>query len=95
LVIEQRFGNTWEVWSGNTKLSSVPLEELGINESDVVTKGLQVGMVMPFGKHKDVPIVKLQTQFMAWMLENFGGWAAYGKLKEAFIEELTRRDKAF
>jgi hypothetical protein len=29
------------------------------------------------------------------MLENFGGWAAYGKLKEAFIEELTRRDKAF
>jgi hypothetical protein len=95
LVIEQRFGNVWEVWSGNTKLSSVPLEELGITEEEVPTERANAGMVMPFGKYKDVPIVKLQPQFMAWMLENFGGWAAYGKLKEAFIEELTRRDKAF
>ena len=95
LVIEQRFGNVWEVWSGNTKLSSVPLEELGITEEEVPTEGANAGMVMPFGKYKDVPIVKLQPQFMAWMLENFGGWAAYSKLKEAFIEQLRKRDKAF
>lgn len=88
LVIEARYGSD-EVWSGNRKLSSVNLSELGVAElKDAV---LSDGKVMPFGKHKGTHICRLQTQYMSWMLENFSAWSSYPELKKDFMEELSSR----
>jgi hypothetical protein len=90
LVIENRFG-TWEVFSGNKKLTGVNIDEIDIGDEQRVITEHQAGKLMPFGKHQGTPIVKLQTSYMGWMLENFSGWSAYEDLRTDFIEELTAR----
>lgn len=90
LVIENRFG-TWEVFSGNKKLTGVNIDEIDIGDEQRVITEHQAGKLMPFGKHQGTPIIKLQTSYMGWMLENFSGWSAYEDLRTDFIEELTAR----
>jgi DNA repair protein RadD len=91
LVIENRYG-TYEVFSGTKKLTDVKIEDIEVGEGERVITEAAAGKLMPFGKNQGTPIAKLQTSYMGWMLENFGGWAAYQELKQDFIDELKSRD---
>lgn len=92
LVIENRFGSD-EVWTGQRKLSSVNLGEIGVSSiEDAVRSG---GMKMPFGKFKDSYVSTLQTQYLSWLLENFAAWPRYLELKAEVEKELASRMSLF
>lgn len=91
LIIENRYGSD-EVWTGQRKLSSVNLGEMGTSTIEEAVKA--GGMKMPFGIHKDKYVSTLQTQYMSWMLENFNGWSRYMDLKVEVENELRKRMEA-
>jgi DNA repair protein RadD len=93
LVIENRYGS-YEVFSGTKKLTDVKIDEIEVGDGERVITEAAAGKMMPFGKHQGTAIVKLQTSYIGWMLENFGGWAAWSELKQDFIDELRRRESA-